>query len=194
VTSAGFHLDPGSPMSVQLVFSGNVSASLSTADLTVTNQTDSTVIPTASLALSYNPGNNTATLTFPGFANGVLPDGNYQVVVNAAGVTDQLSRPMQTNASMDFFFLNGDANHDRVVDTTDLLALASNFQSAQYDFSKGDFNFDGVINNADLAILAANWQKVLPQSGGLSLRSGSHVVTPIRRVPARPLSLGLPLF
>lgn len=51
----------------------------------------------------------------------------------------------------------GDANLDRIVDISDLAALAANFNGAG-GWTEGDFNYDGVIDAMDLALLAFNWQ------------------------------------
>jgi hypothetical protein len=61
-----------------------------------------------------------------------------------------------------FFQLAGDANHDPVVDITDLGILATNWQGSPKTFAEGDFNYDGKVDITDLGILATNWQKTLP--------------------------------
>jgi len=61
-----------------------------------------------------------------------------------------------------FFVLGGDANHDGVIDVSDLGILASNWQQSPRNSSQGDFNNDGVVDVTDLGILATHWQQGLP--------------------------------
>src|SRR5437899_664621 len=80
-------------------------------------------------AVSYDPLAKVAHFIFPGYPNGVLPDGNYHGVVLAAATDDLFGNSLAADAPFDFFFLNGDANHDRSVDFNDLVALAQNYNT-----------------------------------------------------------------
>lgn len=51
----------------------------------------------------------------------------------------------------------GDANHDGVVDVSDLGILGANFNQDDAQWSQGDFNSDGVVDVADLGVIGANW-------------------------------------
>src|SRR5439155_25454626 len=73
--------------SILYQFSENCFNGLSPADVTVFNQTTSQTIAASAMAMSYG-ANNTGTFTFPGLTNALLPDGNYQITVNASGVQD----------------------------------------------------------------------------------------------------------
>ena len=95
---------------------------------------------------------------------GTLADSNYRVTLNHLGITNPSGTPMASDHVLDFFFLNGDANHDRVVDVTDLGILATNWQ-ATGRLRQGDFNYDGHVDVSDLGILATNWQASLRSSG-----------------------------
>jgi hypothetical protein len=64
---------------------------------------------------------------------------------------------MAADWSYDYFVLNGDANHDRTINTLDFTALAQNFNNASATFSQGDFNYDGVVNVLDFNILATKF-------------------------------------
>jgi hypothetical protein len=68
---------------------------------------------------------------------------------------------MSADASFDFFFLEGDANHDRTVDATDLGIISANWQQSARVFSQGDFNYDGIVDVNDLDILGKHWQQTL---------------------------------
>jgi hypothetical protein len=175
-----------------VTFSENVWASLSVADLLLTNTTISQIIPAVNLSVSYDSGTNTATFT----ALSLLPDGNYTAQLISSGVTDPPGNPLDGDADQiiggdfttSFFVLGGDANHDRLVDITDLHALAVNFQQpGTMNFSQGDFNYDGTVNNADLAILAANWQvNLTPPPPTLA---ASLIASPARRRATRAVDL-----
>jgi hypothetical protein len=153
------------------------------------NLTTSTTIPAAQMALTYNAGTNTATVTFPGVTsnNGIptiLPDGNYRVTLLAAGITDAAGNPLDGNGNgtggddytFDFFVWAGDANHDRTVNLTDFNTLASNFGQSGRNFTQGDFNYDTIVNLQDFNILASKFGQTLPAaaapSSALSPRPG----------------------
>ena len=67
----------------QLQLSENVSASLTTADLTVHNVTTSSNIPSGQFTLSYDSLNNIATFTYTGGT--FLPDGDYTATLQRRG-------------------------------------------------------------------------------------------------------------
>jgi hypothetical protein len=151
-----------SPPVVKMQFSENVGATLTKADLTVTNTTTSQIIPQSSFALVNTGGpNNGATLSFPGFPNGAPPDGNYSVAFNSAGITDSQGNPLGGTTTFNFFVLAGDADHDRDVDVNDLGILASNWQQSPRTFAQGDFDYSGTVDVNDLGILASHWQQQL---------------------------------
>jgi hypothetical protein len=146
---------------VRFSFSENVGPTLAVADLTLTNLSTSTTIPSSSIALSYFP--NTGTFTFPGFTSGILPDGNYQATLTASGVTDVAGNPLPADPTLSFFVLAGDANHDRKVDFNDLVILAQNYNTTGKNFGLGNFNYDagGMVDFQDLVILAQRYNTEL---------------------------------
>jgi len=151
------------PPSVGIQFSENVGASLALGDLTATNTSSGQVVPTGNMSLVYNGGvNNAATLTFPGYANGVPPDGNYTVVLNSPGLTDAQWNPLGGATSFNFFVLAGDADRTKTVDTVDFNILAANFGATGQNFSQGDFSYDTTVDTIDFNLLAANFSKTLP--------------------------------
>lgn len=133
-------------------FSENVGPTLGVADLLVT-QLPATAVTTS---LSYDGGTNVATFTFPGFANGVVADGQYTATLTAAGVTDVAGNAMAANSNSSFFFLMGDADHNGVVNLEDFNILAANFGLAG-DFTQGDFDYNGVVNLEDFNIFASQF-------------------------------------
>jgi hypothetical protein len=69
-------------------FSEDVSASLASGDFVLENLTTLSFIDSADMALGYDLSTNTVQLTFPGLAEGRLPDGNYLLTVLSTGVQD----------------------------------------------------------------------------------------------------------
>ena len=96
---------------------------------------------------------------------GVLPRGNYEVLLDADKVTNTADEKLDGNRDgtggddyvHGFFFQPGDANHDRVVDGADYGAIDNYVQFPGTDgFSNGDFNYDDVIDGADYGVID-NW-------------------------------------
>ncbi len=87
-------------------------------------------------------------------------------------------------AITDVFALPGDTNADGIVDFTDLLTLAQNYeQNSTLSYQVGDFNYDGVVNFTDLLMLAQNY------SGG-ALAAESDFALAQSMVP-EPTTFGL---
>jgi hypothetical protein len=91
-------------------------------------------------------------------------DGDFKLVIHAANVKDLADNPMTGDLTTNFSFLQGDANLDRLVDTSDFNLLAGNFSDSGHKFSEGDFSFDGNIDSVDFAILLAQYGRRLPAS------------------------------
>jgi NAD(P)-dependent dehydrogenase (short-subunit alcohol dehydrogenase family) len=94
--TSGVEILPTDPMELQFQFAEDVSASLSSNDIQLTNLTTNTVINPSFIVLSdYNHSTNVATFIFsPAYFNGILPDGDYEAVINAADVTDAVGNPI----------------------------------------------------------------------------------------------------
>ena len=107
---------------------------------------------------------------------------------DAGQVTDLAGNPLPSS-TFDFLVLAADANHDAVVDASDLLALAAHWQQSSGGvFSGGDFNYDGVVNEVDLSILSLNWQRTPDGTTQSSAPMPSILgVTPASPKPARPI-------
>jgi|GEM_PF-5762566 len=169
--------------SVTLGFSESVAASLSTADVTLTNLTAGSTLATAALSLSYAGATNIATLTFPGVAGppaGILADGNYRLTLSNTGVTDAAGNRLDGDGNgvngddftFTFFVLAGDATRDRFVNLDDFTALAANFGQSPRNFAQGDFTYDGNVNLDDFTLLAANFGENLPAPADLPRATG----------------------
>ena len=62
--------------------------------------------------------------------------------------------PLANDFSASFFFVAGDADHNRTVNALDFNAMAGNFGASPRSFSQGDFNYDTIVNALDFNILA----------------------------------------
>lgn len=159
--------------SLDVQFSEDVSALLSADSLQLENLTIGQSIPTANIAVEYLAATNTARFTFPGYDNGVLPDGNYAGTI-LQSVPDAFGNPLSAAVNFEFFFLNGDANHDRAVNINDFAILASRF-NLPGTFSQGDFDYNGVTNISDFALLASRFNTSLPAPANLPRQSGESL-------------------
>ena len=149
------------PHLLRFTFSEDVSASLSSADLTVVDVDGGP--PIATTLTSYDPLTNTATFTI----GQTLRDSRFRATLAAAGITDPAGNALAADHVFDFFFLRGDANHDARVNLADFNILAANFGQSPRDFTQGDFNYDGVVNLIDFNLLASRFGMVLtPAQGG----------------------------
>ena len=163
VSGSDFHYLTA-PHRLTFMFSEDVGPSLSAVDLEITNLTTGTVVPPASIAVSYNLATNTATFTVPGVPGGILADGNYRARLIATGVTDASGNPLENDVLFSFFHLTADANHDRSVNLGDFAALAANFNRPG-DVSQGDFNYTGAVDLSDFSVLARWIGSALPALG-----------------------------
>jgi hypothetical protein len=155
------------PQKLTVKFNENVSASLTAADFLVMHAVTTAPVP---FTLSYDVPTNSATLTI----TGILGDDDYLLRVKAAGVTDATGNAMAADHDLPFFFLAGDADHDRDVDVNDLGVLASNWQQSPRTFSQGDFDYNGTVNVNDLGILASHWQQNLVPPAAPSMVSNAR--------------------
>ena len=143
-------------------FNENVAQSLVFDDVTVNNLTTSQTIDPLSLTLTYDGPTQTAYWTY----NGILPDGDYAATIAAANVADVAGNTLSAPANLDFFFLQGDANHNRSANLQDFNIVAANFGGTNKTFSQGDFNYDGNVNLQDFNILASRFGNTLAAPAG----------------------------
>ncbi|MCS7033342.1 MAG: carboxypeptidase regulatory-like domain-containing protein [Phycisphaerae bacterium] len=147
---------------VMVTFSENVGGSLLPSNFIVQNLTAGQPVDPSMLSLTYDPATNSALL---GVVGNALPDGNYRVTLNPAGITDLAGNPLAGGAQLDFFVLAGDANRDRSVNLADFSVLSAHFNTAG-TFSQGDFDYTGLVDLADFAILATRFNQSLPPAFG----------------------------
>ena len=173
MTSAEFNFNSPT-QSIRYAFSEDVSASLGVTDVLLENLSTGQTIPSGNLAVSYDAGTNSATFTFPGYAYGALPDGNYRATLLASGVSDLAGNHLAADHLLNFFFLNGDANRDATVNLADFDILAANFGQTGRNFTQGNFDYDPArtVNLDDFNILAGRFGQVLAAPNRAGLTSG----------------------
>ncbi|WP_428937404.1 hypothetical protein [Fontivita pretiosa] len=104
----------GEPQSLRFVFSENVRASLSAADLLLTDNLTGTTVAPEKIALSYDAPTDTATFTFPGFAGGVLPSGYYTAAFAPGSVSDVAGNALGGGFALNFLYVAGDGSGDTI--------------------------------------------------------------------------------
>jgi hypothetical protein len=146
---------------IRLIFSADVSPSLTLSDLHVKEaKNGGGELSMAGVTLQYDPATYTADFVFPA----PPPDGNYRATLAAASVSDRNGNSLATDFNLDFFVLAADADHDRDVDFADLTTLAQNYNTAGKSFAQGNFDYDssGNVDFDDLVILAQRYNTTLP--------------------------------
>ncbi|MSU63753.1 MAG: hypothetical protein EXS31_15355 [Pedosphaera sp.] len=150
--------NPGAPQrsrvhTIVIVFNRDVGASLSARDFSLVSTANASVSPEA-LALAWNRDTNTATLTFPGLDEKKLGDGTWNLVLQAASVTDVSGNSMEREFQSQFTVLTGDVNGDARVSGSDLLLLWRELRKPTAQRSLGyDLNGDGLVTLADFEIV-----------------------------------------
>lgn len=157
---------------IQYTFSSDITElSIDASDLLIQNLDNSAIIPSASILAAAS--GNTATFSFQNLPGAILPDGNYRATLSGGGVFNSAGYAMDGDGNgtsegdhvFDFFFLHGDADANRKVDTRDFNLLAGSFGSTG-SFSEGNFNYDGVVDSIDFGILLSQYGKSLPAPAG----------------------------
>ncbi|HEY7088779.1 MAG TPA: hypothetical protein VH518_11860 [Tepidisphaeraceae bacterium] len=185
VTGSAFFYDTA-PQRVTFMFNSDVSATLGPEDLLLQNLTTSTTIQAGQIVRDWDPATKTATFRFPSLPNGgALPNGVYRATILASGVSSLEYGPMLADsAPVNFFFVNGDANHNGTVDVDDLNLLAAHWQQPSGgNYGIGDFDYDGDVDSNDLGILSLNWQYAL--GGPLPTMSPAPPLPAPARAPVR---------
>jgi hypothetical protein len=168
------------PQKLTMEFSDDVYATISSTDLTVA---DLGTLEHLGVTLDYDSDEHQATYTFN---SGVLPKGDFRASISPFAITDVAGNGVIGSPALNFFFLPGDANHDRKVDVSDLGILATNWQGSNRTFSEGDFTYDRRVDVSDLGVLATNWQQALALPSAPSAAAGS---TPTNRTLVDQLEL-----
>jgi glucose/arabinose dehydrogenase len=158
----------------ELIFQFNEAVTAAATALTLVNQTTGQTVPNGQLAVVVDAATKQLRFSAPGFAGGILPNGNYVATLSGAGVTDAAGNAVGGNLTLSFRVLSGDANDDGAVTFDDLLIIAQNYGADGRTFAQGNFDYDvdGLVDFDDLLLLA--------ESYGTSLAMKTSV-PPIRR-------------
>jgi hypothetical protein len=70
-----------------------------------------------------------------------------------AGLPDFYGNGLSADVTFDFFFVQGDANHDHSVDFDDYVLIDFGFNTGAGGFANGDFNYDGSIDFDDYVLI-----------------------------------------
>jgi hypothetical protein len=160
----------------QVVFTmtESIAGSLAVSDMTLTNLTTGQPVPNANMSATFNALSNQIVYQFPGYPFGALPDGDYRATLNSGSLQDAAGNVLGADSSFEFFFLNGDANRDRLVNLRDFNILAGNFGRPGAKFSLADFNYDGSVTLQDFNILAGRFGAILAATGGPDALGGAR--------------------
>lgn len=150
------------PSTLSLTFGRDVGATLDASDLTLQNLSTGQTIPAASMKLVYDSTAHTATFTFPGFANGILPDGRYRATLAAGSVADTGGNPLSSDFVYDFSLLSGDTDGDGVVGDADLRTVLANMNTSARTGATGDLNGDGRVDFLDFQKMEISYGTSLP--------------------------------
>ncbi len=180
-SSSSVIFDPNSTSPVHALkfkFSENVIGTFTTSDISLTNTTTGTSVPTSSMQfVTWLTDKVTGVFRFPGYTGGVLPDGWYEGTVAAGKYSDLAGNASTADINFSFFVLGGDADRNQKVDILDFNILAANFGKSGMTFSQGDFDYSGNVTITDFNILAANF--------------GKHVDPPMNQTQANRRTLSL---
>jgi autotransporter-associated beta strand protein len=90
--------------------------------------------------------------------------------------------------------VQGDSNLDGIVNFTDLLSVARNYNASNTFWSKGDFDYNGLVNFTDLLILARNYNLSTPSASdvpGASPAFEADMTAAFAAAVPEPTSIGL---
>ncbi len=180
---------------LKLAFSESVGNSLGLEDLALVGQASGAAIGAAQMNLECQPASRIALLTFPGLADGQLPDGRWVLTVKAAGIQDPDGFPLNTDYRFRFGVLSGDANRDGVVNDLDLYRVWQNWIKpfGAQDLA-ADLNGDQKVDQKDLDLVIANYLATVTQSargiGETSLEAAGGIDALVSQAPPLGIAAG----
>jgi hypothetical protein len=127
--------------SVEVTFSADLAAAPQAGDLRLFNRTTGQWVSVSNVAVSWDSGTRTATLTFPGLAGGTLADGIYALIIPDGAVTGGNGITLDGNGDglaggmfvLEFHSLFGDTTGNARVDNLDGLRFRAAFGSSAGD-------------------------------------------------------------
>jgi hypothetical protein len=165
--------DESTPM-IQVQFSEDVSTALNASFFELINTTTSGQTPFGVLAMTYDVVTNTASFTFPGYPNGILPPGEYTAKIYAS-VSDLFGNRMGVETPFSFTVgpqppaLLGDYNQNGEVDAVDYIVWRKSLGEAIAAYSGADGSGNGTVDGADYEVWRAHFGETLPPVAGNGL-------------------------
>ena len=98
--ATGFRSEPSHALA--LAVTGDVGASLANTDLVLTDLTRGETVPAARVAAAYDAASEAVVFTFPGYAGGRLPPGDYRALLPAGSVAAAGGEPLKTDLVFHF--------------------------------------------------------------------------------------------
>ena len=150
------------PTSIRIEFSHDVSATLNPADLYLFDTTDNAIVNPPEPRVNWLGDDNAADFSISG-----LPAGDYLVVLNGAGIANELGVALDADGSGRpggswtrpvTIAPGGDANLDGIVDFEDFVRLATAFGQFVRGWEEADFDGDGLASLSDFVILSTNFE------------------------------------
>jgi hypothetical protein len=176
-------------------FSEDVSNALSVNYLELINTTTTEQVPFAYLNLAYDAGTNTASFTFPGYAGGILPPGDYTAKIYGS-LPDQSGNVMGVETPFSFTVdvpppaLPGDYNLNGEVEAGDYILWRKTLGNTVAKYSGADGSGNGTIGPEDHDVWTANFGNALPApaSGNVAIFAEAHAGTESMRGSATAVS------
>jgi Calpain family cysteine protease/RTX calcium-binding nonapeptide repeat (4 copies) len=185
---SSFQVNDGNPQrsmidSLTVTFNEPVTLASGAIALNLLSQTGGPPTP-MSFALNSADGGKTWVLTFtdPSYIGRSLPDGAYELIVSAGGVTGSGNVNMAGDQDFEFFRLYGDVDGNGTVNSVDSGVLAALFgHSTNSSDWYLDYDGDGQIGSNDFGAFAANFghrMSIPTMSAGTVLLLDASVASP----------------
>ncbi|MFT3784663.1 MAG: SdrD B-like domain-containing protein [Tepidisphaeraceae bacterium] len=159
---------------IRLVFDRQQLSVASQADVRILDRSTNTYLPSTSLNFYFDVTRPKELVVRPA-GTAAWVDGLYglRAVKTSirSGIYGVIS--LETDLSIDFGVVSGDATGDGRVNFSDLLVLAANYNTTGATASKGDANRDGNVNFADLLILASHYGTTMANADTATLVASS---------------------
>lgn len=189
--------DDSAVPTIYVEFSEDVSNSLTVYELNLIITTTSEQIPFANVQLAYDTATNTASFTFPGYINGVLPAGNYTAVIHGS-LPDLFGNQLGTEIPLSFTVatmppaLPGDYNQNGEVDAADYILWRTTLGTTGLPvYSGADGDGNGDITPADYDVWRSHFGETLapPGSNSAALATTQSVqwMATMLTAPAEPI-------
>ncbi len=172
VSSSVFEFE--TDLALKFVFSEDMT-DLTDASITIINTTTGQTLPDTAYDVTFDHVTFTATVAI----DHSIVSGDFTATLASANTADRFGNQLDGDndhvvggdyAAPSFFFLQGDVNRDRVVDFSDLLTVAQNYEQTGKTFSEGNADFDptGTVDFSDLLILAQQYATTLLRTATLT--------------------------